>query len=80
MYITSSATEKNIEPEIIINGNKIDSVNNFNFVGLIIKKNLNWNNHIDHISLKTSSLIGILTRLRHTVPIDVLLLLYNSPL
>ena len=34
--------------------------------------------HIDHISLKISRVIGILTRLRHTVPIDVLLLLYNS--
>ena len=53
-------------------------VNNFNFLGLIINKHLNWNNHIDHISLKISRVIGILARLRHTVPIDVLLLLYNS--
>ena len=30
MQITSSAAE-NIEPEIILNGNKIDRVNNFNF-------------------------------------------------
>ena len=36
------------------------------------------NNHIDHISLKVSRVIGILTRLRHTVPIHVLLLLLNS--
>ena len=78
MHIISSATEKNIEPEIIIDGNKIDCVNNFNFLGLIINKHLNSNNHIDHISLKISRVIGILTRLRHTVPIDVLLLLYNS--
>ena len=70
--------KKIIEPEIIIDGNKIDCVNNFNFFGLIINKHLNWNNHIDHISLKISRVIGILTRLRHTVPIDVLLLLYNS--
>ena len=78
MHIISPVTEKNIEPEIIINGNKIDCVNNLNFLGLIINKHLNWNNHIDHISLKISRVIGILTRLRHTVPIDVLLLLYNS--
>ena len=70
--------EKNIEPEIIINGNKIDCVNNFNFLGIIINKHLNWNNPIDHKSMKISKVIGILTRLRHTVPIDVLLLLYNS--
>ena len=62
---------KIIEPEIIITGN------NFNFLGLIINKHLNWNDHIDHISLKISRVTGILTRLRHTVPIDVLLLLYN---
>ena len=69
--------KKIIEPEIIINGNKIDCVNNFNFLGVIINKLLNWNNHIDHISLKISRVIGILTRL-HTVSIDVLHLLYNS--
>ena len=67
--------KKIIEPEIIMNGNKIDRVNNFNFLGLKINKHLNWNNHIDHISLKISRVVGILTRLRHTVPIDVLLLL-----
>ena len=78
MHIISSATEKKLKPEIIIDVNKIDCVNNFNFLGLIINKYLNWNNHIDHISLKISRVIGILTRLRHTVPIDVLLLLYNS--
>ena len=44
--------EKLIEPEIKINGNKIDCVNNFNFLGLKINKHLNWNNHIDHISFK----------------------------
>ena len=69
---------KNIEPEIILNGKKINFFNNFNFLGLIINEHLNWNNHIDHISLKISRVIGILTRLRHTVPIDVLLLLNNS--
>ena len=44
-----------IAPGIIIDGNKIDCVNNFNFLGLIINKHLNWNNHIDHISLKMSN-------------------------
>ena len=77
-YYFSQPQKKIIEPEIIIDGNKIDCVNNFNFLGLLINKHLNWNNHIDHISLKISRVIGILTRLRHTVPIDVLLLLYNS--
>ena len=70
--------EKIIEPEIIINGNKIDCVNSFNFLGIIINKRLNWNNPIDHKSMKISRVIGILTRLRQTVLIDVLLLLYNS--
>ena len=70
--------KKIIEPEITTKGNNIDCVKNFNFLELIINKHSNWNNHIDHISLKISRVIGILTRLRHTVPIDALLLLYNS--
>ena len=44
--------KKIIEPEIIIDENKIYCINNFNFLGLIINKHLNWNNHINHISLK----------------------------
>ena len=34
--------------------------------------------YLDHISLKIPRVIGILTKLRHTVPIDFLLVLYNS--
>ena len=46
MYIILSATEKNIELKIKIIGNKIDCVNDLNFLELIINKHLNWKNHI----------------------------------
>ena len=47
--------KKIIEPEIIIDENKINCVNNFNFLGLIIHKHLNWNNHRSHIIKKIKS-------------------------
>ena len=78
-FIVFRQPQKKItEPIIKIDDNIIDCVDNFNFLGLIINKHLNWKKHIEHISLKISRIIGVLTRLRHLVPLDVLHLLYNS--
>ena len=70
--------KKCTKPAIKIDGNTIDSVDSFNFLGLIINNNLKWDHHINHIAAKISRSMGILTRLRHSLPFDVILLLYNS--
>ena len=56
----------------------IECVENFNFLGLIINKQLKWNDHIDHIVLKISRIIGVLTRLKNHIPLNILITLYNS--
>ena len=48
-------------PLIKIDDNVIECVENVNFLGLIINKQLKWNDHIDHIVLKISRIIGVLT-------------------
>ena len=50
----------------------------FLFLGLNINKNLNRKNHIDCISIKISKTIGIMKRLRHVIPFDVLVMLFNT--
>ena len=40
-----------------INNNEISRVDTFNFLGLQINENLEWNTHIDHISQKISRII-----------------------
>ena len=39
-------------PDLYLNGNKIERVTQFNYLGLILQANLSWNKHISHISLK----------------------------
>ena len=65
-------------PDLHINGNKIERVTQFNFLGLILHASLSWDKHINHISLKVSKAIGILYRLKSIYPHRVLLTLYNT--
>ena len=64
--------------DLKINTISIDRVSEFNFLGLIISSDLKWSKHIDHIGLKISKVIGIMYRLRSTLPEDILLTIYNS--
>ena len=36
-------------PDLYLNGNKIERVSQFNYLGLILQANLSWNKHISHI-------------------------------
>ena len=74
----SYQTQKIVYPDLKINTISIDRVSEFNFLGLIISSDLEWSKHIDHIGLKISKVIGIMYRLRPTLPEDILLTIYNS--
>ena len=65
-------------PDLYLNGNKIERVTQFNFLGLILHESLSWDKHINHISLKVSKAIGMLYRLKSIYPHRVLLTLYNT--
>ena len=43
-----------------------------------IKINLNWKYHIDFIASKISRVVGIISRLRHFVPLKTLIQIYRS--
>ena len=59
-------------PKLNINGNNIEQVTNFNFLGLTLSSTLSWNQHINEISSNISKSIGILYHLRDIYPRDVL--------
>ena len=67
-----------IYPKLNINGNNIERVTNFNFLGLTLTSTLSWKQHINKISLKISKSIGVLYRLRDIYPRAVLQNLYNA--
>ena len=65
-------------PTLHINGQNIERVPEFNFLGLIIDEHLNWDAHIQKTSNKVSRALGIMYRLKRFIPRYILRLLYNS--
>ena len=51
-------------------------VSSTKFLGVIIDENLTWKNHIDAISKTISRNTGMLTKLKHFVPENILYSLY----
>lgn len=65
-------------PKLSISGIEIEPVDEFNFLGITIDKNVSWKSHIDKITKKISKVIGIMNKLKHILPSSVLLTIYNS--
>ena len=63
---------------ILANGNQIDEVQEFNFLGSAIDQNITWTPHIRKIFIKISRVIGVLRKLKHIFPQHILRLIYNS--
>ena len=45
---------------------------------MLIDKNLTWKYHINYIASKISGVVGIILRLRHSVPLNTLIQVYRS--
>ena len=65
-------------PNIILDDTPVEIVDNFNFLGIVIDKHLNFKSHVDKIAIKISRAIGIINKLKHFLPENILLSLYNS--
>ena len=65
-------------PNLVIDNHKIDFVNDFNYLGIILDKNLNWKSHVEALSKKISKTVGIMNRLKNFIPTSTLLTIYNS--
>ena len=63
---------------ILLNGEIIDKVNHFKFLGVIIDSHLSWMDHVQHIRKKISKWIGILYKTKDYLKSDTLLTLYYS--
>ena len=65
-----------VEPHLKINGQAIEYVKEFNFLGILLDTNLKWNAHINRISKKISKAIGIIGRIKNFLPVNTLKILY----
>ena len=76
--IFKKPNKRTVNPILKIENSNIERVESFNFLGLIIDSQLTWKPHIDSTANKCSRFIGILHKLKYTIPIHIRLLLYNS--
>ena len=63
---------------ISLSGTPITPSLHANFLGTIIDCKLTWKNHISFVSNKVARVSGTLNRLKHFLPRNALLILYNS--
>ena len=74
----------NYKPKICLFDNEkneyatLESKEYIKYLGILIDKNLTWKHHIDTVSLKISKSVGLLAKLRHFVPQQILLKIYQS--
>ena len=48
------------------------------YLSVLLDSHLSWKYHIDNVALKTSTITGVIVRLRHLVPFTTLLSIYRS--
>lgn len=65
-------------PKLFIDETAIEYVQEFNFLGIMIDKNLKWKKHTDIVSKKISKTLGVITKLKHFLPTNILQTIYNS--
>ena len=61
-----------------IDGVNIKQISWVKYLGITFDSNLTWKNHIDELCLKLSNTVGIFSKLRYFVNIDILTILYYS--
>ena len=63
---------------ITVNGTQIQQVESTKYLGMILDPNLKWNLHIDHMLIRIGKLVRLLSRLRYTLNIDNMKIIYNA--
>ena len=64
--------------DITINGNKLEKVNNFKYLGITIDKELNWNEHVKNVVKNIQKFIPIFYNIRNFTNQKVCIQLYKS--
>jgi hypothetical protein len=56
--------------KLIFNNHIIDQVHSVKYLGILIDDKLSWTDHINYVTGKISSVIGILYRFKHVLPMN----------
>jgi hypothetical protein len=66
------------QPEVLIDSKKITHVKETKFLGVYIDENMSWKKHCNVVASKCLKVVSILTRLKHSLPMNILLTIYSS--
>lgn len=64
--------------KLYLSNNLLNQVTNIKYLGVFFDENLNWKHHVSYIGSKIKRGIGMISKLRHLVPINILVSLYYS--
>ena len=64
--------------KLFIDHENLESEDSIKYVGVVIHKNLTWNEHIESLIAKVNQRIGLLNRIKHLLPLDARVALYNA--
>ena len=64
--------------KLFIDHENLEREDSIKYVDVIIHKNLTWNEHIESLIGKVNQRIGLLNRIKHLLPLDERVALYNA--
>lgn len=68
----------NCEVKLSIGGQKVFPSETIKYLGVLLDSNLGWKSQINSVATKLKKVNGIIAKIRHYVPMDVLLSVYNA--
>ena len=64
--------------KLVIDHENLESEDSIKYLGVVIHKNLIWNGHIESLIVKVNQRIGLLNCIKHLLPLDARVALYND--
>ena len=77
MIITKKRIQ-NYDFKLKINGTQLERCSSYKYLGLHFDDNLNWKSHINYVVKKVAKMCRILSKLRHSVDINILKTVYYA--
>ena len=73
-----SDSKINFQSDVLYDTIPLKQIDCIKFLGIFIDNKLNWSNHIDYLCKLISRNVGIINKLKHFFPSDVLYNIYNA--
>lgn len=62
--------------DVVLNGQVVEVVSVYKYLGLLIDENLSWGAHVTKLAKKIASVSGVFSKLKHFIPKSVLMKVY----